>query len=163
MRWIELDLSTVSFTSVEQIPDCPERSSALAQLRRDCGHDNLERQLKFAVRSAAPEKSSISLNTTTAPVSAMEVESKTTLSDEPCIGGRAQRERAGSCTSWEFGVVPFFTPCGPLLRPGLESGKSQLDFSLQAPTTAKNLHRVLRALQVRSNEAGHGRSVPQPV
>ena len=46
----------------------------------------------------------------------------------------------------EFGVAPFFTPCGPLRALGPESG--ELDFSVRAPTTSKNLYRVLRALQV---------------
>lgn len=46
----------------------------------------------------------------------------------------------------EFGVSPFFTPCGPLKALGSESAK--LDFSIRAPTTSKNLYRVLRALQV---------------
>eukprot|EP00903_Cladosiphon_okamuranus_P014927 g13820.t2 len=48
---------------------------------------------------------------------------------------------------FEFGVGPFFTPCGPLRALGPGSG--ELDFSVQAPTTSKNLYRVLRALQVR--------------
>lgn len=47
-----------------------------------------------------------------------------------------------------FGVAPFFTPCGPRRALGPESG--ELDFSVRAPTTSKNLYRVLRALQVRS-------------
>lgn len=46
-----------------------------------------------------------------------------------------------------FGVSPFFTPCGPLDALGPDS--ANLDFSLRAPTTSKNLFRVLRALQVR--------------
>lgn len=46
----------------------------------------------------------------------------------------------------EFGVAPFFTPCGPRRALGPESG--ELDFSVRAPTTSKNLYRVLRALQV---------------
>lgn len=46
----------------------------------------------------------------------------------------------------EFGVDSFFTSCGPLKAKGAESG--ELDFSVRAPTTSKNLFRVLRALQV---------------
>ena len=46
----------------------------------------------------------------------------------------------------QFGVAPFFTPCGPLRALGPGSG--ELDFSVRAPTTSKNLYRVLRALQV---------------
>ncbi len=45
-----------------------------------------------------------------------------------------------------FGVAPFFTPCGP--RRALGSESEELDFSVRAPTTSKNLYRVLRALQV---------------
>lgn len=57
-------------------------------------------------------------------------------------------ETGNACTGcFEFGVAPFFTPCGPLRALGPESG--QLDFSVRAPTTSKNLYRVLRALQVR--------------
>lgn len=52
-----------------------------------------------------------------------------------------------SVTKTEFGVSPFFTPCGP--RRALGSESTELDFSIGAPTTSKNLFRVLRALQVR--------------
>lgn len=45
-----------------------------------------------------------------------------------------------------FGVEPFFTPCGPSKVLGSDSAK--LDFSVEAPTTSKNLRRVLRSLQV---------------
>lgn len=50
----------------------------------------------------------------------------------------------------EFGVSPFFTSCGPLKALGPEN--ADLDFSIRAPTTSKNLYRVLRALQVRLGE-----------
>ncbi|CAB1097864.1 unnamed protein product [Ectocarpus sp. CCAP 1310/34] len=46
-----------------------------------------------------------------------------------------------------FGVEPFLTPCGPNKVLGSES--AELDFSVKAPTTSKNLRRVLRALQIR--------------
>jgi hypothetical protein len=42
-----------------------------------------------------------------------------------------------------FGVAPFFIPRGPLPPP------RRLPFSMQAPTTAMNLQRVLRGLQLR--------------
>ncbi|CAM9165037.1 unnamed protein product [Ectocarpus sp. 4 AP-2014] len=56
-------------------------------------------------------------------------------------------EAAESTRRFVFGVEPFFTSCGPSKVLGSESAK--LDFSVEAPTTSKNLRRVLRALQIR--------------
>ncbi|CAN0109706.1 unnamed protein product [Ectocarpus sp. 6 AP-2014] len=60
--------------------------------------------------------------------------------------GEAAEETTGT-PRFVFGVEPFFTPCGPAKVLGSESAK--LDFSVEAPTTSKNLRRVLRALQIR--------------
>lgn len=53
---------------------------------------------------------------------------------------------ADTARASEFGVDQFFTSCGPLKAKGASTG--ELDFSVGAPTTSKNLFRVLRALQV---------------
>jgi len=47
-----------------------------------------------------------------------------------------------SCSQGCFGKEPFFIPLGPMNRPEL------FTFSMKAPTTALNLQRVLRALQL---------------
>lgn len=70
-----------------------------------------------------------------------------TVEDETSeIQPRLDGEDGQVARASEFGVDPFFTACGPLTAKGARSG--DLDFSLRAPTTSKNLFRVLRALQV---------------
>ena len=66
-----------------------------------------------------------------------------------CAGASAEGDPIA-----EFGVSPFYTKCGPLRALGGRS--ADLDFSLHAPTTSKNLFRVLRAMQVRKRERGGG-------
>lgn len=105
-----------------QIPPCPEQGAALAQLDRDGGSDaDKLAAFDFEVRQAS---------------SAAEETENSSNSGE---GGDGRTV---------FGVAPFFSPCGPLRALGTENG--ELDFSVRAPTTSKNLYRVLRALQVRS-------------
>jgi len=100
-------------------PSCTERRAALEQLDRDGGAD-ADRLDTLAFQVCQASSSS------SFPV------------------GEGSTE-VSSCSV--FGVAPFFTPCGPRRALGSESG--ELDFSVRAPTTSKNLYRVLRALQAR--------------
>lgn len=78
-----------------------------------------------------------------------EIRSSSGLTISSHAGASGGGDRVSNCDVdevFEFGVEPFFTPCGPLKALGTKS--EDLDFSLKAPTTAKNLHRVLRAMQV---------------
>lgn len=108
-----------------QIPDCLEREVVLTQLARDGGESSADRVYEFVVRE---RRSPVGLSSRS--------RDKTEFK---------RLQEAG--VEQEFGIVPFFTACGPGGR--LEESGSALDFSIRAPTTAKNLHRVLRALQVR--------------
>lgn len=100
-----------------QIPDCAERSAALAQLQSD-GSDGFSHAagLTFSLRDRPASEASVPVPQSLPPAGV------------------------------EFGVAPFYIPCGPGRVLGAAS--AELDFSVQAPTTSKNLHRVLRALQV---------------
>jgi midasin len=51
-------------------------------------------------------------------------------------------ERFGTRCGGTFGAFPFFIPVGPLTTP-------ETHFNLGAPTTAQNMFRVLRAMQLR--------------
>lgn len=101
-----------------QIPDCQEKAVSLAQLHRD-GTTGVDRTaaLHFELRNCCGDGESL-----------------------------APSLQLPSSAGVEFGVTPFFVPCGP--GRALGAASPALDFSVQAPTTSKNLHRVLRALQV---------------
>ena len=62
---------------------------------------------------------------------------------EGAEAGGAVEAAAQQAERGVFGVAPFFIPRGPLPPP------RRLPFSVQAPTTAMNLQRVLRGLQLR--------------
>ncbi|CAM9377533.1 unnamed protein product, partial [Scytosiphon promiscuus] len=108
----------------KQIPEsCAEHDAAVAQLGRDGGIEASElTALGFEVRE----------------ISAVDLAMEENLEDT-IVGPRSRGA--------EFGVAPFFTACGP--RKAVGPADSELDFSVRAPTTSKNLYRVLRALQVR--------------
>lgn len=109
-----------------QIPEsCPEHHAAVAQLARDGGTEKLS-ALEFEVRRSDAD------GVCTAEGG---VNDKNIAADTSASASRA-----------EFGVSPFFTPCGP--RKVLGPQHSELDFSVKATTTSNNLYRVLRALQV---------------
>lgn len=107
-----------------QIPDCPERASAISQLSRDGEPSTAKNGVKFEIRSSKSP-----------PIQAI---------SESGIPGEGQV--LSSRSNQEFGVVPFFVPCGP--RKALGPDSDDLGFSVGAPTTAHNVYRVLRALQV---------------
>ena len=46
-----------------------------------------------------------------------------------------------------WGTPPFVIPCGPLIQPGAGSGCVDSAFELTAPSAARNVARLLRALQ----------------
>lgn len=133
-----------------QIPECPERGTALSQLARDSGCDvSNATALAFEVRTVP--NSLVSPSSTTGierrmiEVENMVVEGMVADEEQAASGGGDAASASGSLIS-EFGISPFFTSCGSSKALGAES--AELDFSLGAPTTAKNLYRVLRALQV---------------
>lgn len=107
-----------------QIPECEEKSSALAQLRRDSNSHQSALQIKFMFKKAT----------------SVEKHEDATMV--------CSTEEVSTPALMEFGAPPFFTPCGPHVRVGSGRDESKFDFSLQAPTTSRNLYRVLRALQV---------------
>lgn len=122
-----------------QIPSCAERDSALAQLaaQGETGQTNLM-ALDFRVRSGTLTESAFNSTTNADQHVPVHVETTNATAADPADG-----KVLGVS---EFGVDPFFTSCGPLKAKGAESG--ELGFSVRAPTTSKNLFRVLRALQV---------------
>lgn len=137
-----------TFDVAWQIPSCVERDSALKQLAAQGETDTTDwKPLDFRVR---PSTSTDAAATSTAAAGQLVTVQVETACDVTAKGETAE-VRAGldeqGAPSSEFGVDPFFTSCGPLKAKGAESG--ELDFSVRAPTTSKNLFRVLRALQVR--------------
>lgn len=112
-----LSSTTLVLFCAIEIPQCPEQDVAVAQLDRDGGEDS-DKLTALAFQFREMSETAAT----------------------------AAAERA-STSQAEFGVSPFFTPCGPLKALGPDS--ADLDFSIRAPTTSKNLYRVLRALQVR--------------
>lgn len=108
-----------------QIPDCPEKAVSLAQLLRD-GTSGVD-QGGSADETDVPR-----------------FELRRRRGDSKQLTPSRQSLPSADV---EFGVTPFFVRCGP--RRALGASSPALDFSVQAPTTSKNLHRVLRALQVR--------------
>ena len=70
---------------------------------------------------------------------------------EGAEAGGAVEAAAQQAERGVFGVAPFFIPRGPLPPP------RRLPFSMQAPTTAMNLQRVLSGLQQRRPALLEGR------
>ena len=130
-----------------QIPSCTERDSALSQLAAQGETPCTDLvALNFRVRPSTCKGapfSSTPVEVKPVTVSA-ERAGDVTVKNETAV--LASERNVEAALASEFGVGQFFTSCGPLKAKGASTG--DLDFSVRAPTTSKNLFRVLRALQV---------------